>query len=331
MTRKKTDRKSPGRPAHLRAAVITADVPAPFECWGVRPGGIDSRSADAHYETMTWRQLNGLGRYLDAVAADDCALFLWSFPPVLQEIMRMGKAWGFEYKTKAFSWVKLYPSMAGFVVGMGYYTRANSEDVLLYTRGNPRRVNADVYQIVPELRHPATLDYLEGMLAGDSVFPPHRPALADMLMLMREVADRGGESNLEDAIRLMADIQAFGGTETIQAAMYEHSRKPEIIQDRIERLFPLRPEQGYYLEMFARRLRPGWVCLGNEISGRDIRADLQGLATTDTPPIATPMPSLFDEAEAVPMWRPAEVAEARKRQRKTTAARSWTERAAEVA
>ena len=29
------------------------------------------------------------------------------------------------------------------------------------------------------------------------------------------------------------------------------------------------------LEMFARRQRDGWTCIGNEITGNDIRKDLQ--------------------------------------------------------
>jgi N6-adenosine-specific RNA methylase IME4 len=39
----------------------------------------------------------------------------------------------------------------------------------------------------------------------------------------------------------------------------EHSAKPEVLQDMIERMSP-----GPYLEMFARRNRPGWFCWGND-------------------------------------------------------------------
>jgi hypothetical protein len=40
----------------------------------------------------------------------------------------------------------------------------------------------------------------------------------------------------------------------------EHSRKPDAIHERIERLVA-----GPYLELFARRVVPGWTCWGNEI------------------------------------------------------------------
>lgn len=41
-----------------------------------------------------------------------------------------------------------------------------------------------------------------------------------------------------------------------------HSRKPELLQDLAERVSP-----GPYLELFARRVRPGWTCFGDEIGG----------------------------------------------------------------
>ncbi|WP_170475207.1 MT-A70 family methyltransferase [Ruegeria arenilitoris] len=40
-----------------------------------------------------------------------------------------------------------------------------------------------------------------------------------------------------------------------------HSEKPEFLQDRIDQIWPAVPK----LEMFARRVRPGWALFGNEI------------------------------------------------------------------
>ena len=57
-----------------------------------------------------------------------------------------------------------------------------------------------------------------------------------------------------------------------------HSRKPEVIQDEIEKW--LGPYIGDYtlVELFATRQRPGWTCLGYDVTGRDIRDDLDDLA-----------------------------------------------------
>ena len=47
----------------------------------------------------------------------------------------------------------------------------------------------------------------------------------------------------------------------IEAQRRRHSQKPEKLQDIIEETFP-----GFrYLEMFARRGRPGWTVWGNEV------------------------------------------------------------------
>jgi len=53
----------------------------------------------------------------------------------------------------------------------------------------------------------------------------------------------------------------------------KHSVKPEEVQDRIDKMFWSQNK----LELFARRHRVGWTCLGNELSGLDIRDDLDAL------------------------------------------------------
>lgn len=45
-----------------------------------------------------------------------------------------------------------------------------------------------------------------------------------------------------------------------------HSTKPETLQDRLDLMFPTANK----IELFARRIRPGWTCLGNAIDGKDI-------------------------------------------------------------
>lgn len=50
-----------------------------------------------------------------------------------------------------------------------------------------------------------------------------------------------------------------------------HSIKPGTLQMRLEKMFP----KARKLEMFARRLRPGWESWGDEIDGKDIRDAIQ--------------------------------------------------------
>jgi N6-adenosine-specific RNA methylase IME4 len=47
----------------------------------------------------------------------------------------------------------------------------------------------------------------------------------------------------------------------------EHSEKPEEVRRRIERLFP-----GPYLELYGRKLVPGWTVWGNEIPRERLEA-----------------------------------------------------------
>lgn len=69
------------------------------------------------------------------IAADDSVLFLWVTAPNLIEGIELISAWGFTYKTVAFTWVKQNRKSDGLFTGMGYYTRSNAEFCLLGTRG----------------------------------------------------------------------------------------------------------------------------------------------------------------------------------------------------
>lgn len=59
--------------------------------------------------------------------------------------------------------------------------------------------------------------------------------------------------------RLAKDVR-----EMILAPVREHSRKPDCVHGRIERLVA-----GPYLELFARATRPGWTAWGNEVGKFD--------------------------------------------------------------
>lgn len=54
-----------------------------------------------------------------------------------------------------------------------------------------------------------------------------------------------------------------------------HSQKPEQFQDLIERMYPT--DKYNHLEIFARRHRRHWKCLGIELDGMDIRDSLKAL------------------------------------------------------
>jgi N6-adenosine-specific RNA methylase IME4 len=178
------------RPRRYR--VIYADPPWSFRNWSARGTG---RNAVSHYECLDFASLAALP--VSDLAADDCALFLWATDPLLPRAFELIQAWGFEYKTVAFYWVKLNAKAkhnADYFTGLGYWTRANPEQCLLATRGKLPRQAKDVKRLVVEKRR-------------------------------------------------------------------EHSRKPDSVRERIERLVA-----GPYLELFGRETKPGWDCWGDQIA-----------------------------------------------------------------
>lgn len=191
---------------------ILADPPWRFEVWSGETA-VKKRNntperhgtnvnASVHYQTMAADELRALP--IQDLAANDCALFMWATWPTLLDAIELIEAWGFKYKTCAFDWMKAHTGQIEMfradgdpLMGMGYWTRANSEPCLLATRGKPKRLAADVRQ---------------------GIIEPRR----------------------------------------------EHSRKPDCVHDRIQRLV-----SGPYLELFARQSRPGWTTWGNQATKFD--------------------------------------------------------------
>ena len=87
------------------------------------------------------------GLPMRSIAAYDCALFLWATFPTLSDVFPLLDAWGFKYKTVAFTWVKVSKNNK-LKMGMGNWTRANAEICLLATRGHPKRVSASVQSAI---------------------------------------------------------------------------------------------------------------------------------------------------------------------------------------
>lgn len=145
---------------------------------------------------------------VSAISNEDSVCCMWVTMPMLQEGLLLMEAWGFRYKTNAFTWVKRWsPTCPTWFMGMGRWTRANAELCLLGTRGKPRRIS-------------------------------------------------GGVSSVIDAPRLA------------------HSAKPPIVRDKIVQLLGDVPR----VELFARTTCPGWVSLGGDIDGQDLRVSIPRLA-----------------------------------------------------
>ncbi len=113
-----------------RYEIIYADPPWRYKVWSDKGKG---RSAESHYPTMAKEDIQRLP--VNEIAARDSVLFLWVTAPCLIEGIELITAWGFTYKTVAFTWVKQNKKSDGIFTGMGYYTRSNAEYCLLATKG----------------------------------------------------------------------------------------------------------------------------------------------------------------------------------------------------
>jgi N6-adenosine-specific RNA methylase IME4 len=181
-----------------KSAVIYADPPWSFHVYSEKG---KQRSPERNYDVQSLDDIKAMP--IGKLAADDCALLLWAVHNQLPDALDVIKAWGFEFKTVAFTWIKQNRSGEGLFTGMGYWTRSNAEVCLLATRGSPKRLGKDVHSVI---------------------------------------------------------LSPVG----------EHSAKPEEARSRIQRLLP-----GPYLELYGRRLVPGWTVWGNEISRSELKRNEQ--------------------------------------------------------
>jgi N6-adenosine-specific RNA methylase IME4 len=175
--------------------VIYADPPWSYKNYNyatTKGGQRAKRGCEKEYSTMNIEDIKALP--IQELAADDCLLFMWVTFPLLQEGIDTIEAWGFEYKTIAFNWVKKNKKSDSLFWGMGNWTRSNSEICLLGIKGKPKRECAGVHSVI------------------------------------------------------IAPIE-------------QHSKKPEIIRDRIVKLCGDVPR----VELFARQKADGWDSWGNEV------------------------------------------------------------------
>lgn len=147
---------------------VLADPPWAFKTYGGKLS-TPHRGAHDHYVTTVTSSLAEIP--VADVCAPDCALFMWTIGSHLAESIELGQAWGFKYKTIAFVWMKSreggYPH-----IGMGYWTRSQTEICLLFTRGKPKRLGKGVQQLIhcPRGAHSAKpdqqYDLIERLVGG---------------------------------------------------------------------------------------------------------------------------------------------------------------------
>lgn len=132
--------------------IIYMDPPWRYRNWTDKVNG----AAKSHYDVFTVDQLAALR--VGELAAENCALFMWITHPKMVEGHHcvLFDAWGFRAVSTAFNWVKTNRDGSPYM-GIGFYTRGDSELCLLGIKGSMKRANKDVRQTItsPRLRHSA--------------------------------------------------------------------------------------------------------------------------------------------------------------------------------
>jgi len=124
--------------------IIYADPPWSYKNKMVMKGTHGNiRGAQSFYETMKLKDI----KKINIPSGDNCILFLWVTMPLLQEGLDVIKAWGFEYKTCGFTWIKKTKNNK-IHFGMGYYTRGNAELCLIGLKGKIEIINKSISQII---------------------------------------------------------------------------------------------------------------------------------------------------------------------------------------
>lgn len=152
--------------AEKKYNIIYADPP-----WSYRDKALaGDRGAGCKYAVMNMQDIKDLP--VAELADDNCVLFMWVTMPMLEEAFSVMRAWGFDYKTCAFTWVKQNKKADSLFWGMGNWTRANAELCLLGIKGKPKRDDAGVHSVImshieEHSKKPAeTRERIEKLLAG---------------------------------------------------------------------------------------------------------------------------------------------------------------------
>ena len=107
-----------------------------------------NRGAGCKYDLLSIDEICKLP--VNEIAEQDCILFIWGTWTHIKEIQQVIESWGFEYKTVGFVWIKKFSTGRNFM-GMGTWTRANTEYCLIATKGKPKRIDGGISQIIESI------------------------------------------------------------------------------------------------------------------------------------------------------------------------------------
>jgi N6-adenosine-specific RNA methylase IME4 len=228
--------------------VIVADCPWRFSD-KLRMSDV-ARGAAANYSVMTISDIKQLA-VNDLVDPTGAVLALWVPSSLLQEGLDTMKAWGFAHK-QTYVWVKTKKHK------FQDFSKWIKKSILKH-----KQVCYDEFAYDRAIR--AILDSINNIkLDLELAF-----GMGRLFRQTHEICLIGTSNN-----KIYKSLSNKSQRSVCFAENLKHSAKPEHLQDSLEIMLP----KGNKIELFARRQRPGWTCLGNEVcKGEDIRVSLSKL------------------------------------------------------
>lgn len=215
------------------------------------------RGAEANYRTMTISQIKQLP-IKNYTATDGCVLALWVPSSLLQEGLDTMKAWGFEHK-QTYIWVKTKIDPLKDIRGVFFDSWKN--DIKPLGNFTDKTFKAAVKKSVRLLdTFTKGVKFIQDTLSF---------GMGRLFRQSHEICLIGTNNN-----GIYKSLMNKSQRSVCFAQNMKHSAKPETLQDSLETMFPV----GDKLELFARRKRANWTCLGNEVcNGEDITVSLSKL------------------------------------------------------
>lgn len=212
------------------------------------------RGAISNYLTLSLKEIKELS-ISNLADPDGCLLALWCPSSLLKEGIEIMNDYNFELK-QTYIWVK------------------TKNAPLKEAKNQVKKLMKEAWKIKdPEWN---LKDYVKGLSKCIDDFDVKNVLSFYMGHLLRqthEIALIGINST-----KLYQKLENKSQRSVSFAENMKHSKKPEVLQDSLELMFPEAFKNGQCIELFARRQRSGWVCLGNELQGNlDIRDAIKQL------------------------------------------------------
>lgn len=228
----------------MKFKVIVADCPWDFSD-SLKMSDV-KRGARANYSTMTLQEIKDIP-VKDYIDDDGAILALWVPSSLLQDGLDVMKSWGFTHK-QTYVWVKI--KKEPFKNTFKSIFKNMLDGINLLTKKSLLKVLNDKTK---EFNINTILSFGMGRLFRQT----------------HEICLIGTSNN-----KIYKSLQNKSQRSVCFAQNLKHSAKPEDLQNSLELMFP----NSNLLELFARRIRKNWTCLGNEIcNGEDINISLSKL------------------------------------------------------